>query len=45
MAVYRQMPGCMEVFLIAYTRFNLNLENFAETWPDRLQRCMSILRY
>jgi hypothetical protein len=29
---------CMEVFLVAYTCFNLNLENFAETQSNRQQR-------
>jgi hypothetical protein len=36
---------CMEVFFVAYTCFNLNLENFAETRLNRQQRCMSIFRY
>jgi hypothetical protein len=35
----------MEVLLVAYIRFNLNLEIFAETQLNRQQRCMSILRY
>jgi hypothetical protein len=35
--------GCIEVFLVAYTRLNLNLENFAETQPNRQERCMSIV--
>jgi hypothetical protein len=34
---------CMEVFLVAYTCFNLEI--FGETWSNRQQRCMSILRY
>jgi hypothetical protein len=29
--------GSMEVFLVASTRFNLNLEIFAKTWPNRQQ--------
>jgi hypothetical protein len=35
----------MEVFLVAYTFFNLNLEIFTETRSNRQQHCMSILRY
>jgi hypothetical protein len=32
----------MGVFLVAYTCFNLNLENFAETWSNRQQLCIPI---
>jgi hypothetical protein len=35
----------MEVLMIVYICFNLNLEIFAETRPNRQQRCMSIHRY
>jgi hypothetical protein len=42
---YTDAVESMEVFLVAYTCFNLNLEIFVETRSNSQQRCMSILRY
>jgi hypothetical protein len=43
--MFTDVLECIEVFLVAYTCFNLNLEIFGETLSNRQQRCMSILHY